>query len=463
MRKYIHKWRSILGLSLLFAGVSLSSCDDDNDDNVVGIVPKVTSISPIEGLKPGNEIVILGTDLAEVDEVRFDASYLLEKSEFVSADANQIVLALPDDAPEGELYLISSDETVPNILAGSIFLTKPDITEVSPLEVEAGTLVTVTGTNFDLVQDIMIGSISLSIDNINGEYTELTATCPDDIKAGILKLIMANDIEVEFSLSIALYIPPVVPVVTSIPDLLLEGLLEINGTDLDLVTSVVFPGGATVTEFESQSAYKIELILPSSVQEGEVTITLITPDVEVVSPLFNINTPPAGSDPVTDENLIYYDFNGKDIGWNDLGGTVTDDALSTDGTSFYEVDATVTGDWANYFAQNGGHFVTDGVDVSTHVLRLDLNVLSIDAEIYLKFRLGGFWYIWSVGNDYNSEGTDGWTTLYIPLDQFKDNNGDGVSMTTSDLAGIGEWGLTSGWNGGNIHMRIDNVGFQVAP
>ena len=459
MKKNTIKWWGILCFSMLITASFLSSCDDDDDDNgTIGIVPTVSAISPSENLKPGDMITITGTDFDQVKLVRFNKAYLLERTEFdASSNETQIILALPDDAPAGDLYLVSSEETVPNILAGTLDLVTPIITNVTPTIVEAGSLISVTGSDLDLVESVVIGSITLNDVTINEESTELTASCPDNIEGGILKLVTKNGTEVAYESPIELAEPIVLPEIVSVSDAYLGTELTITGTNMDLVTSVEFDDNITVNEFVSQTAYQLKVTVPASATTGTVTLKLVTADGEVVSPEFTIES-------VDPAQYVFYNFDDKGIGWNDLGGIVTNNDLSVDNTSFYEVDTTVDGGWKSYFSDNSaGRLNIEGVSVEGYSLRFDLNVLAVDAGIYLKFRLGDFWYAWSVGDTYSATGTDGWITVNVPLSEFKGDNGNGASMTTADLAGVYEWGLNAGWNGGYIHMRIDNVGFALTP
>jgi len=458
MEKIIYHFRNVLGITLFIAAFLLASCDDDDDNGNVGSVATVSAVSPNENLRPGDQMTIAGTGLDQVKLLRFGTSYLFNRDHFdTSSDESQLVFALPDDAPGGDVYLVFTSEIVPNMLAGTISLVTPVISGVGPLLVEAGTVVTVTGTDLNLTENVMIGSVTLNDLSVSEDHTSLTASCPDNIQGGVLKLVMKNETEVAYDSPIALQEPVVLPEIASVSDAYLGGEVTITGSNLDLVTSVVFMDNQPVDAFEFQSAYELKVMVPASAATGTVTLTLVTDDGEVVSPEFTISS-------VDPAQYVFFNFDDKGIGWNDLGGKVTNSDLSVDGTSFYEVDATVDGSWKSYFSDNSaGRLNIEGVSADGYALRFDLNVLAVDAGINLKFRLGDFWYAWSVGDTYSSAGTDGWIAVYVPLTEFKNDNGNGSSITTADLASVYEWGLNSGWNGGYIHMRIDNVGFALLP
>lgn len=455
---YLKKFSKLLLLAVAFFAVS---CDEDEVSFPIGTIPEVSGIAPSTGLKPGDLFVISGADLDEVKIVRFGASYLLNRTEFdETSSATKIAITLPDEAPGGDLYLVSEDETVPNVLAGTLTLVEPLITAVNPMVVEPGTILELTGSDFDLVQTVIIGFVELEILSINDDFSKLSVKCPDNITGGILKVVMANGNEISFSSPVSLYEAPVLPEVGTVSDVFLGGTLSITGVNLDLVTSVEFSEEVVVEEFSVQSAFKIELTVPSEASVGEVTVRLHTANGYTDTPLFTIQS----ADPAL---YVFFNFDDKNLSWGDLGGVVTDADLAVDGTKFYEVNAAVTGDWATYFADNtAGRLNLEGVSADGYAVKMDLNVVNISAGIVLKFRLGSYWYSWQIGDQYSDGGTEGWTTVYLPLNEFKDDNGNGNPLTTAalnDASLVNEWGLNAGWNGGDIHLRIDNVGFAVNP
>lgn len=463
MKKGIFNIKSGLKLCLFLSLLAFSACDEDDKDvpEIIGEVPTVKSLAPSQDLRPGDLITITGTLLDQVKQLRIGSSYLLGSDDFeASSSATSLVFALPAQAPAGEVYLVSASQTIPNVLAGSVTLVKPIISEVSPLVVDVAADVVIKGSDLDLVSTISIGDVILTDLIINETNTEIQATCPENIQGGVLVLTMANNEEIEFGTPLTLYVPPVLPEIASVSDGFLGGTITIAGSNLDMVTSVSFGEGNEVTDFVSQTAFNLEVLVPATAPTGDVTITLDSENGAVESPVFNI----LGIDPA---QYVFFDFDSKNLGWKDLGDVISDADLSVDGSQFYEVNATVDGNWATYFADNtAGRLNLEGVSADGYAVKMDVNVINISSGIVLKFRLGSYWYVWNIGDAYSASGTDGWTTVYFPLNQFKDDNGNGTALTTAalnDASVVNEWALTAGWNGGDVHVRIDNVGFDVMP
>lgn len=461
MKRLIYQKWSMLLWGMLSLVVIVAGCKDD-DENNVGIVPHATSIAPNEGVRPGDVIVISGADLDQVKQLRFGAAYLLDSALFDPAtNASQIVFAMPDNAPGGEVYMVSLSETVPNVLAGSIKMIVPVINAVSPSEVKAGTVVTITGADLNLVLNVMIGTVYLYDVSVNEDNTVLTAVCPDDITAGKLKLIQKNGNEVEYETLLTTPAPIETPVIGAVSDAFVGGKMTITGASLDLVTSIVFPENIVVSEFVSQTGFKIEVTVPATATTGNIKIKLVTPDVDVESGSVKIS----GVDPA---QYVFIDFDDKTKGWNDIGDVVSNADLSFDGTKFYEVNKTVTGDWATYFADNtAGRLNLNGVSVDGYAVVFDVNIIEIGADVVLKLRLGEYWYVWKVGEAY-AGGTlpTGWIKVSAPLSEFKNEWGNGTALTNeklNDPTVVNEWALTAGWGGGKVHMRVDNMGFDLMP
>ncbi len=132
----------------------------------------------------------------------------------------------------------------------------------------------------------------------------------------------------------------------------------------------------------------------------------------------------SGPDPVADENLVFFDWNGKDPWWGNVA-VENDAALSLDGGSYGRANFQTGGTgWQDLFWRNGG--TLNGGDVvaanlNDYVFKFDINVIEpIAAGTFrIRFRDGDgvdAFYDWAPWLDSGEPySTDGWTTVSIPV------------------------------------------------
>jgi hypothetical protein len=444
------------------------------------------------------------------------------------------VLTLPEEAPNGEVYLIADDETVPNQFVGTIGVVLPVVTNIAPQEVTGGTVVTITGTDLDLVAEVHIATVELTDLNLVSN-TELKATCPANIAGGFLKLVTKADEEVQYTAkSFASIIPTITnvtpttvstgsvitiigtkllavekvliadkelievtpisdteltakcpsglesgelkvityngeeaiygasaitvnpaPVAEEVSNTIVKGRVVVTGTDLNLVTEIVV-GGVQVTSFAAQSATEIIFDLPATINAGTTTVGLVHSGGTVTSPEFEVSA-------FTQSEYVIFDFDTRSFSWgSDMGAVVTDA-----GGNYYQVNETVDGGWKTYFVANDPALNTAGLSAANYAIVFDLKVdPSTSADVNLKLRLGTFWRPWQVKETYEANGgTTDWVAVYLPLNEFKNQDGNGVNLTSVLLSNPDEmklgdsWGVTSGWNSGTVNMQIRNMRF----
>jgi hypothetical protein len=316
MKKFKYNSMSLIAV-VLFTGlsISLSSCDDEKN-TVTGITPKATSITPNEHVRAGQTVTIEGSELDHVKEVRFGTLCLVAKSEFDEAsDASKLILTLPAEAPDGDVYLIADDETVPNQLIGEITVVLPTITGFSPDEVTGGTEITVTGTDLDLVEEILIGTVKLTDITLNEEVnaTSLTAICPKTVAGGFLKLVAKNEAEILYT---SQAFENIIPIITSAdPTTLSTGLIiTLQGEKLGAVEKVLIGEVELTDVVANEAGTELTALCPKGVSTGllsvitrsgiEVKTTwqidiIADPSVTAVS-----NSIPGGLISITGENLL---------------------------------------------------------------------------------------------------------------------------------------------------------------
>lgn len=131
-----------------------------------------------------------------------------------------------------------------------------------------------------------------------------------------------------------------------------------------------------------------------------------------------------GPDPVEDENLVFFDWNGKDPWWGNVA-VENDAAITLDGGSYGRANFQTGGTgWQDLFWRNDASTFfgasTVGANTANYVLKFDINVFEPIGAGQFRIRFndsGGVdaFYDWAPWNDTGEAlETDGWTTITIP-------------------------------------------------
>lgn len=167
---------------MLFAllSVMVMACSDD-DEKEASPKPTITSVSPTSGA-PGDAIVITGTNLADASAVTFGNA----SATIGSKSATSITTTVPTEASEGaQTITVTTPEGTANISftveSSEEEVEAPTITAVDPAEGEAGTEVTITGTNLE--NAIVTFGEAVAVLSAN-TATSITTTVPEGAAEG---------------------------------------------------------------------------------------------------------------------------------------------------------------------------------------------------------------------------------------------------------------------------------------
>lgn len=167
---------------MLFAllSVLVMACSDD-DEKEASPKPTITAVSPTSGA-PGDAIVITGTNLADASAVTFGNA----SATIGSKSATSITTTVPTEASEGaQTITVTTPEGTANISftveSSEEEVEAPTITAVDPAEGEAGTEVTITGTNLE--NAIVTFGEAVAVLSAN-TATSITTTVPEGAAEG---------------------------------------------------------------------------------------------------------------------------------------------------------------------------------------------------------------------------------------------------------------------------------------
>jgi len=223
--------------------------------------------------KTGELITVTGSHFNLIESLKFGSEdNVFTSSEFnVSEDGKTLTFTLPEEAPDGDLNLVCrSGVEVP---AGIIETVAPSNCVAAPAPVKAGTPLTVTGNDMDVVNSVEMPNVEGVIEFTKAEDGKsiVVTSVPETAQEGNLVLRMKNGkgVEVPFTL--------VKPTVTGYDNATVSagGALTIQGTDLDLVKTVMFGEGSDIVNVTpAEDGKSITLTVPMNAVSGEPTLSL---------------------------------------------------------------------------------------------------------------------------------------------------------------------------------------------
>ena len=156
------------------------------------VKPTVASCTPA-AITAGDQIIIKGTDLDLVKSITFPGDVEQTVEKFVAQNANAIAVTVPAAcAGTGFKLNLKNGTTIELKDALSIkAATDPAIASVTPGEAIAGSTITITGKNFQNIQNLYIGSYKVNR-YTSRTNTEIVCQVPANAEVGTYKIVMED-------------------------------------------------------------------------------------------------------------------------------------------------------------------------------------------------------------------------------------------------------------------------------
>lgn len=257
-------------------------------------VPTIANATP----KAGSTVTLTGTDLDQIEKISLPGSGFL--TEFTEQTATTLSFVIPATAQDGniKLYTFSGVE-----ISGPAYTTvAPSGLAVNPTPAKNRQKLNITGTDLDLVSSVSFPNAGAytktSYVHISADQVVVDSV-PENAQEGDITLTMENGKEVTVAYTL------VKPTVTSADPASITAGEEvvIYGTDLDLVSAVVFPGDAPQTveakDFAAQEEEGIQLTIPAAAYGTGMELVLKNGADNIV--ISGILTIIAASDPAISE------------------------------------------------------------------------------------------------------------------------------------------------------------------
>lgn len=237
----------------------------------------IASFTPTT-IKSGAELTITGDYLNLVMEVIFTDRITVKSDAFTSQKRSELKLKVPAEAQTGKIA-VSNGKEDPIIVysTANLSVTAPAFTSITPNPVKAGTTLTITGTDLDLVKSVTLGGNKKLTTFVSQSATKIELSVPADTKDGKVVLTPASGISVQSSSDLVM----VVPTVSVTPTTTKNGAdINVKGTNLDLIDKVIFGGDKQGTIKSGGTATEINVTIPDDAVSGVVKfITKATKEV----------------------------------------------------------------------------------------------------------------------------------------------------------------------------------------
>jgi hypothetical protein len=157
-------------------------------------MPTDAIVTPATGLRSGDKITVTGNNLDVVSSVVFpnvEAAVAPEEQ-----SATSFVVTVPEGTQSGDLVLVCKSGATQTL---AIETAKPELTAYNPTPVAAGSSLTITGKNLDLISSVTFAEDCVVTGFTSQSESELVLTVPVTAVTGVLNIAMGNGETVEFT------------------------------------------------------------------------------------------------------------------------------------------------------------------------------------------------------------------------------------------------------------------------
>lgn len=269
-KRYINKTLAFTLTAALGVSAILSSCSDDDEKSGAVVLE---SFGPT-GVQHGEMIQFIGQNLDQVSSIMLPGVEVT-KQEFERQSSGLIELIVPDEALAGKVILKTPQGEVESKTVLS-FEVPVEISSITP-EAKPGETITISGSFVNWINEITFNDGQTVTEFVSKSVDELVVTVPMEAQTGFLQFSSGGTIPQVFTSEAALIVT--VPTVSELSPIAVKHTdeLTITGTDLDLITSIVFKGDKTVAEFVSQTETQIVVEVPVGALKGTLTLKQASP------------------------------------------------------------------------------------------------------------------------------------------------------------------------------------------
>lgn len=248
----------------------------------------VETIAP-NPVKPGEVLVFKGEYLNLIKEIIFSESVPVGEDDFIVHSRKEIQVKVPMEARTGDVTLADATSEDTDAMRNLIVVKGLNIILPSveaPLDLTAkkpGDEITVEGKDFDLVQKVLMPNsdeVEFIVEEIaaaaeaeaksDGKRYKLSFTLPENTSDGAIVMVPASGVPVVIA-NIGMALPADV-VATPAAGLRGGSEITLTGINMELVTTVTFPGVEEPVEPASKSATEVKVVMPEAAVSGDLLL-----------------------------------------------------------------------------------------------------------------------------------------------------------------------------------------------
>ena len=260
-------------------------------------LPSVEAPLDLVDKKPGDVIRVSGENFDLVKKVQMPNGDEVEFTMTASSEGDELTFTLPDNVSDGEITVLPASD-VKVVVATVVVATPSNVVAVPAVNLRGGDMITLKGTNMDLVTDVTFPGVEEAVGLESQNSTEIKVLMPAAAISGDLQLNTNSGKATAVSIATAKpenisYSAATVPAGEA---------LTVKGVNMDVVSAVVFSGNVEVTVSDA-TATAISLTVPTTAETGALLLKMAN-DEFVEAPSLTIEKPVCAYLPALPDKLV---------------------------------------------------------------------------------------------------------------------------------------------------------------
>ena len=260
-------------------------------------LPSVEAPLDLVDKKPGDVIRVCGKNFDLVKKVQMPNGDEVEFTMTASSEGDELTFTLPDNVSDGEVTVLPASD-VKVVVATVVVATPSNVVAVPAVNLRGGDMITLKGTNMDLVTDVTFPGVEEAVGLESQNSTEIKVLMPAAAISGDLQLNTNSGKATAVSIATAKpenisYSAATVPAGEA---------LTVKGINMDVVSAVVFSGNVEVTVSDA-TATAISLTVPTTAETGALLLKMANGE-SVEAPSLTIEKPVCAYLPALPDKLV---------------------------------------------------------------------------------------------------------------------------------------------------------------
>ena len=260
-------------------------------------LPSVEAPLDLVYKKPGDVIRVSGENFDLVKKVQMPNGDEVEFTMTASSEGDELTFTLPDNVSDGEVTVLPASD-VKVVVATVVVATPSNVVAVPAVNLRGGDMITLKGTNMDLVTDVTFPGVEEAVGLESQNSTEIKVLMPAAAISGDLQLNTNSGKATAVSIATAKpenisYSAATVPAGEA---------LTVKGVNMDVVSAVVFSGNVEVTVSDA-TATAISLTVPTTAETGALLLKMANGE-SVEAPSLTIEKPVCAYLPALPDKLV---------------------------------------------------------------------------------------------------------------------------------------------------------------